>query len=877
MANETEQIILDISVKYEDAIARIAEFTKAKKALEEENKALAKQMKEDNSLVDENTKKIVQNKLVMAEQSKAINTATKELQNNVRQQQALEGSVDSLRLRLSAMTKEYNAMSREQRESAGGQAFAKSIKEISDELKEANGAVGNFRDNVGDYRNAITSALAGNNKYAASVMEIARNGVDLSGVLKGAMGSVKAFGLALKSLALNPVGAIIMVVATAVMAFKKGLESSESSLQRFQVLLAPIGRLMDALTAWLQEGVDMYLTFAEGVTEAAMALSRWMEKIPLVGKYFAEMNGYIDESIVLQQRENQLQIDSRKLLEDTAKTEMEVSELRTKAKDKENYTAEERKKMLDEAIAKERAIADEKKKLAQEEYEILEARSKWADNDAETNQKLSEARAKLYQEEKAYNDKVRELNEQRTTLANEIAAEDKARHEEWKRRMEERARIAKDTATKEIDAIRQLVDSDIALMEEGAEKDRAIARTSAERDIEALRERLATEENLTDTARAAINDLILNRQKQLSQELSQIDADEQAQKIAQTRELIQLRLDAAAEGTRAEHELKMQALDADMQAELSAVEGNEEKMALIREKYRLQKEEADTAYRQQEWQAQQDALNQEWENRLNTYGLKAEEYLQLQLEKAQQNREALQQQEWESDEQFKARQIEADWELAYAKEAIANYETRVQQAKANAVKAIAGGLSDALGEFAEESKAAAIAQKVLALAEIAVSTGEAIAGIVKSASKELTVPQRIANFTQGMAMVLTNIAAATKTIKSAKFADGGLVTGAGTGTSDSIPAMLSNGESVMNYRATAMFAPVLSAFNTMTGGVPIQPVTQAGSEALGEEMLARAFARGAAEIRPVVAVSDIRDVEAQVDVIDDIARLGGNG
>lgn len=877
MANETEQIILDISVKYEDAIARIAEFSKAKKALEEENKALAKQMKEDNSLVDENTKKIVQNKLVMAEQSRAINTVTKELQNNVRQQQALEGSVDSLRLRLSAMTKEYNAMSREQRESAGGQAFAKSIKEISDELKEANGAVGNFRDNVGDYRNAITSALAGNNKYAASVMEIARNGVDLSGVLKGAMGSVKAFGLALKSLALNPVGAVIMVVATAVMAFKKGLESSESSLQRFQVLLAPIGRLMNVLTAALQEGVDMYLTFAEGVTEAAMALSRWLEKIPLVGKYFGEMNAAIDESIVLQQRENQLQIDSRKLLEDTAKTEMEVSELRTKAKDKENYTAEERKKMLDEAIAKERAIADEKKKLAQEEYEILEARSKWADNDAETNQKLSEARAKLYQEEKAYNDKVRELNEQRTTLANEIAAEDKARHEEWKRRMEERARIAKDTATKEIDAIRLLVDSDIALMEEGAEKERAIARTSAERDIEALRERLATEKNLTDTARAAINDLILNRQKQLSQELSQIDADEQAQKIAQTRELIQLRLDAAAEGSRAEHELKMQALDADMQAELSAVEGNEEKMALIREKYRLQKEEADTAYRQQEWQAQQDALNQEWENRLNTFGLKEEEFLQLQLEKAQQNRDTLQQQEWESDEQFKARQIEADWELAYAKEAIANYETRVQKAKANAVKAIAGGLSDALGEFAEESKAAAIAQKVLALAEIAVSTGEAIAGIVKSASKELTVPQRIANFTQGMAMVLTNIASATKTIKSAKFADGGLVTGAGTGTSDSIPAMLSNGESVMNYRATAMFAPVLSAFNTMTGGVPIQPVTQAGSEALGEEMLARAFARGAAEIRPVVAVSDIRDVEAQVDVIDDIARLGGNG
>lgn len=877
MAQETEQIILDISVKYEDAIARLAEFTKAKKALEDENKALAKQMKEDNTLVDENTRKIVANKLAIAEQNKAISTTTRELQNNVKQQQALEGSVDSLRAELSNLTQAYNAMSRSQRESAEGQAFAQNMRKISDEIKEASGAVGNFRDNVGDYRNAITSALAGNNKYAASVMEIASNGVNLSGVLKGAMSSVKAFGLALKSLALNPVGAVIMVIATAVMAFKKGLESSEGSLQRFQTLLAPIGRLMDALLGLLQEGVDMYLSFAEGVTEAAMAMSRWMEKIPLVGKYFADMNAAIDESIVLQQRENQLQLDSRKLLEDTAKTEMEVSELRNKAKDRENYTAEERKKMLDEAIAKERAIADEKKKLAQEEYDILKARAEWADNDAETNQKLSEARAKLYQEEKAYNDKVRELNEQRTTLSNEIAAEEKARHEEWKRRMEERARIAKDTATKEIDAIRQLVDSDIALMEEGAEKERAIARTSAERDIEALRERLATEENLTDTARAAINDLILNRQKQLSQELIQIDRDEQAQKIAETRELIQLRLDAVAEGSRAEHELKLQALDTEMQAELAAVEGNEEKMSLVREKYRLIKSETDTAYRQQEWEAEQAAIEQEWANRLNTYGLKADEFLQLQLEKAIENKETLQQQEWETDEEFRARQIDAEWQVAYAKDAIADYEVKVQKAKANAVKTIMGGLSNALWEFAEESKEMAIAQKVLALAEITVSTGEAIAGIVKSASKEFSLPQRIANFTQGMAMVLTNIATATKTIKSAKFAGGGLVTGPGTGTSDSIPAMLSSGESVINYRATASFAPLLSAINTMTGGVPIQPVAQAGSEALGEEMLARAFARGAAEIRPVVAVSDIREVETQVDVIDNIARLGGNG
>lgn len=50
------------------------------------------------------------------------------------------------------------------------------------------------------------------------------------------------------------------------------------------------------------------------------------------------------------------------------------------------------------------------------------------------------------------------------------------------------------------------------------------------------------------------------------------------------------------------------------------------------------------------------------------------------------------------------------------------------------------------------------------------------------------------------------------------FAEGGLIKGAGTGTSDSIPAMVSNGESVINARSTAAFAPLLSQINEWGGG-----------------------------------------------------------
>ena len=50
------------------------------------------------------------------------------------------------------------------------------------------------------------------------------------------------------------------------------------------------------------------------------------------------------------------------------------------------------------------------------------------------------------------------------------------------------------------------------------------------------------------------------------------------------------------------------------------------------------------------------------------------------------------------------------------------------------------------------------------------------------------------------------------------YAQGGIVGGFGTGTSDSVSARLSKGESVINARSTRMFKPLLSAINEAGGG-----------------------------------------------------------
>ena len=113
---------------------------------------------------------------------------------------------------------------------------------------------------------------------------------------------------------------------------------------------------------------------------------------------------------------------------------------------------------------------------------------------------------------------------------------------------------------------------------------------------------------------------------------------------------------------------------------------------------------------------------------------------------------------------------------------------------------------------------------------------------------------------------------AIKSVKSAKFANGGLVTGPGTGTSDSIPAQLSNGESVMTAKATEMFSPILSSFNMMGGGVPIS-VAETSGQSLGEDMLASAVAKGVQSIRPVVSVEEIRSVNSRVEVLENLGNL----
>jgi len=119
------------------------------------------------------------------------------------------------------------------------------------------------------------------------------------------------------------------------------------------------------------------------------------------------------------------------------------------------------------------------------------------------------------------------------------------------------------------------------------------------------------------------------------------------------------------------------------------------------------------------------------------------------------------------------------------------------------------------GKQNKASLAISIAQAI-AQAASGIATATAQAPLTFGASLALIAPIAVA-----LAAAIGAFKAQGNVIdaqtKALGFADGGFVSGSGTGTSDSIPARLSNGEFVVNATSTAQNLPLLEAINSTSG------------------------------------------------------------
>lgn len=939
MANNEDERILSIKVKYQDAINGILEYQNKLQALKKEQEKWKKEVVDGTKNFNEYNAAMADIKIQMAEAKDGIRVLEKEARNNLKTQQENEGSLKSLRAELSNSTKAYDEMSRAEREGAKGKELQDHINAVTNELNEAEQKTQRFYRNVGRYEDSVKDALISLQKqiqeadkeynklvktegeHAESTKKAKKHLDELQLSLKFAeeesgklnssvlgfvtagnlwamtavnmvkqLGSVRngfvlvktgaqMLGKQFVALMTNPIVAFLALVATGISILVKGIKGSEENMNRWRVAMAPLGVALDFISNLITGLASGILTVIETGGKLLGWIGKMCESIPILGEAFQEQNQKIQERVELQKSQIEYEQKTRAEVVKSAEREKAISELRAKVTDKEKYSAKERKGALEEAIKLEREQADEKKQLAELNLKNLELEASLAENDAEMNNKLAEAKAAVIRADIDYNNKIREMNAQRSELNNQIVTEEKTKTDAAKKAAEDAIKIRKEKDDKEIEAIRQAEDAMLSLIKDGIEKQRRQITLSYNREIEDLKKKLKEEKNLTQKAKDAINQTIKAKEQERINELQKLSDEEVQKNIEKETKRISLLLATVKKGSEAEYQLKLQQLMKQEEAELAAanseiasVEEREATKLAIRQKYNLLNDELMESHDNSVIQKQQKALKLEFETKIAAAGNDEVQVLQLKMEQKRVELESIQQLEGESIQEFNLRKLQAQNEYNDSKQSLTDKEVEIEQTKYQAVESIVGGLGSLTETLGEKNTTFAKLSKVLALGEIAVNTGKAIAAGVAQA-QSVPFPGNMAAIATTIATVLANIAMATKTVKSAKFAKGGDVVGPGSGTSDSIPAMLSNGESVMTAAATSMFSPMLSAFNQMGGGIPIN-ATISNNQTLGEDMLAKAVAKGMAMAPPpVLSVEEYTTVSNRVKYLENLGSV----
>lgn len=216
-------------------------------------------------------------------------------------------------------------------------------------------------------------------------------------------------------------------------------------------------------------------------------------------------------------------------------------------------------------------------------------------------------------------------------------------------------------------------------------------------------------------------------------------------------------------------------------------------------------------------------------------------------------------------------------------------ETANQQARmklnedlAGSYETLFGTIADLAGKNSDIGKAAFVLEKSFAIAKIIINAELQKSNIALATAQEVAlastnpitifaVPGIIAAGIAEEAVITAQevvsvaaVAAQTVATVVSGHAKGGLISGPGSGTSDSIPARLSNGEAVMTAKTVQMFRPWLSDMNVAGGGKSFASGGLAGSyvptlsnQINSDNAITRSIMAGISKQKLYVAVTDI--------------------
>ena len=770
---DNKKILADLKKEYETGQISLSDYKKAQLELKSTTKALTDEQRQYE----------------------------KEIQNNIKVEKELDGSLNQLRANLNGLIAQYGRLSAAERESASGKALADHIKAQRDAVKEAEAAIGDYRSNVGNYENAIQNTLPVGNNFLLQLAQTAQNAGGVTNVIKGAAGAIGSLVKQMAAFIATPIGAAIAAIYASYQALSFSIREVNARIQENEELFYKNQRAMSAADAWNAAYTNSVDRMGEVMVETTSKFKTFWTQLKILAKNVMRsgfIGGFISflgqgvEANELQKTFDELAAKQEerntKYREDIvriAELEAEIADARLKSNDKLKNSDAERAKYAQEAIDKTREMFRIKKDIAQLDFEIAKLSAEPTKNSVETNDKLAEMEAGLIRLNAQENSALRELQE-RLNETNAKSILDRA-------------------GIKESEKSSKSANDDPYADESGVKK--------AERMMEGYYARSKQElQKWVDEQREIIRKTGIDVMGDFEKILSQMDKEVSAEFISQYNQK--------------QSEYRNRILNA--QATGGDEAAQNETVAILREQL-AEFDSYAAAYR-----AMGDSAI-EIDNR------RLEMLIRL------------------HDEMNKGAQKEA----------------QSMQMSFQAASDLAG----ALGGLAEEAGASAPVVAMLGIAQAIASMGAALS---KAFSSSATVWDGIAGAVAAISTITTIISQikslnSTAAEEGAKYhyARGGLVTGPGTGTSDSIPARLSNGEAVMTARAVVDWGPVLSMMNVSSGGNAI-PTRHLPEKSSGMRQMEQMFERVMRRLpNPVVTVRDINNGQRRVKVQDETARYTG--
>ena len=874
MAQDTIQKIINVQFKYDDLISG---WKEASVAIDNAKKKLDEFKKEgDTGGVAKQTQLI---KALRTE----MNQYTKEIQANVREEVKAEGSINQLNARIAKLTAQYNAMAGDIRKSAAGEALAKEIADVQTEVNKANESLLNFRNNVGNY----ASAAKGFTPLSFQVQQLARE-------LPSLTNSFQQFFLAIS----NNLPMFSDELTRAGEANKALRQEGKATVPVFKQVASAIFSWQTALVV----GITLLISYGKEIADWAKGLFSANNALAESAKYIKEFNSAIDESrLTLQQEFNALNNAQKGTAEYAAARKVIMDKYgEYLSNQREEIRNLEDQKAAYDALAKSvtaTAISkglEESNAKATKEYgdaltKIFDGlQDKFIDKFGKEAgiEYFTQFRVGLTSQEKELRDKAEEIYKM-------FDYTEYQRGPNWM-----------DTTMKEVqkNKLGLLVIEDV----DKATRDYNETISSNKIAMESLMKIYGITTNDIEQQSGAIKDLVKQKEAELEAILAETAATEEEvasknRRAQAVRDYIK-RLNELGIATSKEMTDTRQLIDLDnVLAEVR--EKNAQKYAKsVAEQQRtvykgVAKIEDDIAKSTRDidrtWtSSMRDIFQQkqaEYKNRILQAQLSGgDEGAQKEALKIAQEQLEVYKQQLEDVSTFEAAyrnmgysDIEIQNMRLQARLNVANAEEAIKQAQAVSLQQSLSSVEQLIGAFgglAEAAGASAELSGVLAIAQSAAAMGMALA---KAFSSSATVWDAIA----GVAAAIATIATVVSTIQSLgdsasdegrkyRYAKGGLVTGPGTATSDSIPANLSNGESVMTARATSEWGDLLSAINVSSGGnaINVSNLPQRGDGMRGmERMMERVMLRMPA---PVVSVVDINKGQKRVKVSDNLGKLG---